>query len=272
MEGAQERRTKVMHDVTVVLHGFDKEAVGALETALHRADRTLGVIVVGGAPRRFILLTYEQDEASARRYAPAIMSEAARLAGIDEAVIAQASITEVERRVRDVTGRPRRYTGPLAGARVIDLGERGQLHARREGPMGEWIIQREGQAALSGRALTGVLHMAFEMPHGRKPQWFEDLVAELEGLETAIGLRFPCPCCDILTLSKPTSSASHEICKVCFWENDGVQFNDLDYGGGANKPSLRTARENYRQFGACEQRVVQYVREPLAAEIPTDAS
>ena len=37
--------------------------------------------------------------------------------------------------------------------------------------------------------------------------------------------------------------------QVCFWEDDGVQFNDPDYEGGANEVSLRQARDNYREIG-----------------------
>ena len=36
------------------------------------------------------------------------------------------------------------------------------------------------------------------------------------------------------------------------WEDDGIQFEDPDYRGGANTASLREAREHYRQAGVCE--------------------
>jgi Cysteine-rich CPCC len=74
------------------------------------------------------------------------------------------------------------------------------------------------------------------------------LTFDLAGHRTSDGIRFPCPCCDSLTLSEPPSG-SFEICPVCRWEDDGLQFRDMDYRGGANRPSLREARANYRLHG-----------------------
>ena len=36
-----------------------------------------------------------------------------------------------------------------------------------------------------------------------------------------------------------------EICPVCEWQNDMVQFRHPDWQGGANKMSLHQAREAY---------------------------
>ena len=33
-----------------------------------------------------------------------------------------------------------------------------------------------------------------------------------------------------------------DVCEVCGWENDGVQFDDPDYRGGANDENLNEAR------------------------------
>lgn len=64
--------------------------------------------------------------------------------------------------------------------------------------------------------------------------------------------RFTCPCCGYRTLFEP--SGSNDICKVCFWEDDGVQPLDPAYPGGANEPSLMKCQENFRRIGACEER------------------
>jgi hypothetical protein len=56
------------------------------------------------------------------------------------------------------------------------------------------------------------------------------------------------------------ASGTYSICPVCFWEDDLVQHEDPSYEGGANKPSLLTARQNFTRFGACEQRSVANVR------------
>ncbi len=54
--------------------------------------------------------------------------------------------------------------------------------------------------------------------------------------------RYACPCCGYLTLqSQPPGS--FELCPVCDWEDDSVQFADPDYEGGANRESLNVARE-----------------------------
>jgi hypothetical protein len=74
-------------------------------------------------------------------------------------------------------------------------------------------------------------------------------------------MKFTCPCCDNKSLdSEPPGS--FEICPVCHWEDDDVQFHSPDYAGGANHVSLHEARENYRKFGVCEQRFIKYAQSP----------
>lgn len=41
-----------------------------------------------------------------------------------------------------------------------------------------------------------------------------------------------------------------------------VQYDDQDYEGGANIPSLRQAQKNYVLIGACEERCIEFVKEP----------
>lgn len=53
-----------------------------------------------------------------------------------------------------------------------------------------------------------------------------------------------CPCCGKLTLSgKPPGT--YEICDVCGWEDDEVQYKNPDLAGGANETSLNEARRRY---------------------------
>lgn len=43
-------------------------------------------------------------------------------------------------------------------------------------------------------------------------------------------MKYTCPCCGYKTLDEePTDT--YAICKICFWEDDGVQFRDPDYQG-----------------------------------------
>ncbi|MEV0535574.1 CPCC family cysteine-rich protein [Kitasatospora sp. NPDC050463] len=75
---------------------------------------------------------------------------------------------------------------------------------------------------------------------------------------------YPCPCCGHLVLDE--MPGSYEICPVCFWEDDGVQFRWPTMAGGANKTPLIEAQRNYRDFGACDQRSRKQVRPPTANE------
>ena len=74
-------------------------------------------------------------------------------------------------------------------------------------------------------------------------------------------IKYTCPCCGYKTLEdKPPGT--YGLCSICFWEDDGVQFDDPDYEGGANEVSLRQAQENFIAFGACDMDSMAYVREP----------
>ena len=92
-------------------------------------------------------------------------------------------------------------------------------------------------------------------------------VAQIEGNPEPM---FACPCCGYLSLS---SSASYEICSVCFWEDDGVR--DEHTVSGPNQATLATARQNLAEFGACDlasvDRVDRQARERYRApEAPGD--
>jgi hypothetical protein len=78
---------------------------------------------------------------------------------------------------------------------------------------------------------------------------------------------YPCACCGFLTISDK-EYGTFEICPVCFWEDDNVQFNNIDYEGGANEESLREARQNFKKFGASSLRFSKKVRAPLPHEFP----
>jgi len=53
--------------------------------------------------------------------------------------------------------------------------------------------------------------------------------------------RYACVCCGAYTMrEKPPGT--YEICPVCGWEDDPIQFRDPDFAGGANEMSLNEAR------------------------------
>ncbi|CAI3676883.1 Membrane protein [Clostridium neonatale] len=75
---------------------------------------------------------------------------------------------------------------------------------------------------------------------------------------------FTCPCCGYITLE---SEHEYDICPICFWEDDWIQFEEVDLQDGANKVSLRQAQKNYIEFGACEKEMLCHVRKPTVYDI-----
>ncbi len=65
-----------------------------------------------------------------------------------------------------------------------------------------------------------------------------------------------CPCCDHYSLRR---RGEYEICRVCFWEDDGNDLDQLDVHSGPNHMPLRTARANFAEFGACDQAMLKNV-------------
>jgi len=80
-------------------------------------------------------------------------------------------------------------------------------------------------------------------------------------------MKFACPCCGHLTLGYEPPG-SYEICEVCRWEDDPVQFRDHSFEGGANIVSLAQAKENYAAVRVSDPRFAGDVRAPLPEEIP----
>jgi hypothetical protein len=80
------------------------------------------------------------------------------------------------------------------------------------------------------------------------------------------GSLYRCPCCGYRTLEE---RGSFNVCKVCFWEDDGQDNHDADEvrGGPNYELSLTQARHNYREFGACCQRMLKHVRKPRPDEL-----
>ncbi|MCB1741781.1 MAG: hydrolase [Gammaproteobacteria bacterium] len=78
---------------------------------------------------------------------------------------------------------------------------------------------------------------------------------------------FACPCCRCLTFDEEPPG-TFDICPVCGWEDDDVQFRNPNSGGGANVVSLNQARENYSKFGAVDRESLAFVRKPSETERP----
>lgn len=78
--------------------------------------------------------------------------------------------------------------------------------------------------------------------------------------------KFRCRCCNYKTLEEEPND-TYEICPVCYWEDDGLQYNNPDYEGGANHVSLNQAKENFKKYGVSDLEYKDYVRPPLEDEV-----
>jgi hypothetical protein len=74
-----------------------------------------------------------------------------------------------------------------------------------------------------------------------------------------------CPCCGYRTLS-PGAPGSYEVCPVCYWLDDLFGFHYPGAESDYNHVSLREARENVREHGACRSDVVDRTRDPDGRE------
>jgi Cysteine-rich CPCC len=104
----------------------------------------------------------------------------------------------------------------------------------------------------------------------RRKQWFDDYMHTLEHRSVvqpkADGVSYRCPCCGYRTLGE---RGGFEICEVCFWEDDGQDDSDADTvrGGPNGSLSLTQARQNFREFGACDRKSLAHVRKPTQEEL-----
>ena len=79
-------------------------------------------------------------------------------------------------------------------------------------------------------------------------------------------MKYTCPCCGYKTLDEEPPG-TFDICEICYWEDDNVQFDEPDYKGGANIVSLRQAQRNFTKFGACERDFIESVRKPSKRDL-----
>jgi len=93
---------------------------------------------------------------------------------------------------------------------------------------------------------------------------YKNELEELEKMEKSgkwkrvepVGEELQCPCCDYFTLGE---RGGYEICPVCFWEDDGIDIDDLDEHSAPNHLTLREGRQNFEKFGACDSAMVKNV-------------
>ena len=76
---------------------------------------------------------------------------------------------------------------------------------------------------------------------------------------------YTCPCCGYKSFEQ-CPPGTFEICSICYWEDDPVQFDDPFYAGGANTSSLYMSQRNFIKYGASEELFVNTVRKPIATD------
>ncbi len=59
-----------------------------------------------------------------------------------------------------------------------------------------------------------------------------------------MGEKHKCPVCGETVFDE---YGSFDMCDVCGWEDDPIQFQDHDYKGGANKMSVNEAKKAYKK-------------------------
>lgn len=75
---------------------------------------------------------------------------------------------------------------------------------------------------------------------------------------------YTCPCCGYFSFNDPPGS--HDICAICFWEDDEVQLRQEWWDHGGANPPLRESQANYAKFGVCKPRLISCVRAPIAED------
>lgn len=79
-------------------------------------------------------------------------------------------------------------------------------------------------------------------------------------------MQYQCVCCRFWTIFDDCPPGTYQICPVCGWEDDNVQYYDPNFSGGANEMSLNEARKNYKLFGAISSEMTKYTRPPKNSE------
>jgi cysteine-rich CPCC protein len=74
--------------------------------------------------------------------------------------------------------------------------------------------------------------------------------------------QYPCPCCGFLTLDEK-APGTYDICSLCGWEDDRVQFDNPLYRGGANHESLVECRLAFFSSPEASRLVKEKVGPPL---------
>lgn len=74
-----------------------------------------------------------------------------------------------------------------------------------------------------------------------------------EQIRRLMSAQINCLCCGYITFLK---RSDHEICLVCFWQDDILDESGFS---GANGVTLSEARNNFQNFGACGKEMIKNI-------------
>ncbi|WP_284198134.1 CPCC family cysteine-rich protein [Chitinimonas prasina] len=131
-------------------------------------------------------------------------------------------------------------------------------YARLPDALKEMLGCIDGPADPSLPLYAPLLCIAFRHTYlGVLNSYLEDQLATLghdEIVEGAVEVLESCPCCGYRSLHE---RGAYEICKVCFWEDDGSVDNGCV--SGPNHMGLREARLSFLDVGAVTESEQQYI-------------
>ena len=88
-------------------------------------------------------------------------------------------------------------------------------------------------------------------------------VFEIKGKRKTL---YICECCGYKVLTLP---GEWDICKVCFWENDG-SAKDESIISSSNRMTLGEAKKNFLDFGACYEGALRFLDKDRFLQFASD--
>lgn len=79
-------------------------------------------------------------------------------------------------------------------------------------------------------------------------------------------MKYTCPCCGYKTFDRKPPG-TFQVCKICFWEDDELQFNDPEFKEGVNEISLQEAQRNFLKLGASRARFITCAHKPTTEDV-----
>jgi cysteine-rich CPCC protein len=120
------------------------------------------------------------------------------------------------------------------------------------------LVRAEGPDSPTRPWYDSLLHIALRRSFaGVVNEFLEERLARLgiaASVDGPLEVLAGCPCCGYRSLRE---RGAYEICRVCFWEDDGS--HDPDRVSGPNHMTLREARANFERLGAVNEAARRHV-------------